>query len=73
MTVLAQRSVAFGRLCPEPCAAHHRVRFGDRQKFVVKKKYRGAKKDGISVKSKMSWRNKRRRRGEIQIKETNAI
>jgi hypothetical protein len=30
----------------------------------VKQKYRGATKDGIAVKSKVLWHNKRRRLGE---------
>jgi Holliday junction resolvase-like predicted endonuclease len=31
------------------------------------RKYRGASKDGIAVKSKILWRNKRGRLGEIEI------
>jgi hypothetical protein len=36
----------------------------ERKKFVQIRKYRGATKEGISVKSKISWRNKKWHRGE---------
>jgi hypothetical protein len=36
-----------------------------RKEFVQIRKYRGATKEGISVKSKLSWRNQRWHRGEL--------
>ena len=47
-------------------AAENRVRFGDRQKFVHKIKYRGSTKDGIVVNSERLWRNKRWHRSEFR-------
>jgi hypothetical protein len=38
----------------------------ERKEFVQIWKYRGVSKDSISVKSKVSWRNKRWRLGEIK-------